>query len=147
MYVYVYFLPCPLRFTIDNVTGLITTGQMIDREMLSNNPIIFIVEVEDRHPSSDLVQLATSMVTVMVNDVNDNKPRFSQPEGYSVTFEENVIGSTFSFTVSDADMGMNGDITFDIISGDPGKQFSLNANASGEVTLEYERFLDRENYT
>lgn len=106
-----------------------------------------MVEVQDRHPSSNIVLSATSMVTVLVNDINDNRPRFSQPAGYSVTFEEDMVGLTFSFSVTDADSGMNGEITYDIISGNPSNQFNLRANDSGEVTLEYEGFLDRENYT
>lgn len=115
--------------------------------MLPSNPVSFMVEVQDRHPTSSVVLSATSMVTVFVNDINDNRPRFSQPDGYSVTFEENALALTFSFSATDADSGVNGRITYDIINGDPSNQFDLKTNDSGEVTLEYVRFLDRENYT
>ena len=135
------------RFTIDNETGVITTAQMIDRESLQSNPVSFMVTVQDRHPTSNIVQSAMSMVTVWVNDVNDNSPRFSQPGGYHVSFEENLVGLTFSFSAVDADSGMNGEITYDIIGGDPMNQFTLKTNDSGDVTLEIDRYLDRENFT
>ena len=88
-----------------------------------------------------------SMVTVWVNDVNDNSPRFSQPGSYSVSFEENLIGLTFSFSAVDADSGMNGEITYDIIDGDPINKFLRKTNDSGDVTLEIDGYLDRANFT
>lgn len=135
------------RFVIDNETGVITTGEVIDRESLPSNPVTFMVVVLDSHPSSDIVQSATSMVTVLVNDINDNRPLFSQPGGYSVAFEENAFGLTFSFSANDADSGKNGEITYDIISGNSNNQFSLKTYDSGNVTLEYSSSLDRETYT
>ena len=120
---------------------------MIDRESLQSNPVSFMVVVQDRHPTSNIVQSAMSVVTVWVNDVNDNSPHFSQPGGYSVSFEENMVGLTFSFSAVDADSGMNGEITYDIIDGDPMNKFSLRTNDSGEVTLEIVGYLDRENST
>ncbi|XP_074606157.1 cadherin-23-like isoform X2 [Acropora palmata] len=117
-------------FKVDNSTGVLTTSGILDRE--ANTNFTFVIIARD-NGGSPLESNAT--VQVIINDVNDNPPRF-QRSTYNVSLRESAFVRTEVVTVSasDADLGANGQFRYSIESGDPDDQFAINVN-TGLITL------------
>uniref|UniRef100_A0A8C9F9H4 FAT atypical cadherin 4 n=1 Tax=Pavo cristatus TaxID=9049 RepID=A0A8C9F9H4_PAVCR len=92
----------------------VTSG--LDRETTSQ--VVLNISARDQgvQPKFSYAQL---VVTIL--DVNDNKPRFSQPEGYQVSLAENSPSGTELLVLSavDGDLGDNGTIRFSLQEADP----------------------------
>uniref|UniRef100_A0A8C5X3F2 FAT atypical cadherin 4 n=1 Tax=Malurus cyaneus samueli TaxID=2593467 RepID=A0A8C5X3F2_9PASS len=73
------------------------------------------------------------MLVVTILDVNDNKPRFGQPEGYQVSLAENSPSGTELLVLSatDGDLGDNGTVRFSLQEAEP----ALAAVGPAPVTL------------
>ena len=86
-------------FTIDNITGWIATVNEIDYELF-NRLILQVVASDNGSP-----QLTShTIVTVSVNNVNDNPPTFDQSEYVIYITDSDPIGSRLArFRASDAD--------------------------------------------
>ncbi|XP_034147531.1 protocadherin alpha-2 isoform X32 [Esox lucius] len=87
----------------------------------------------------------TSIITINVEDVNDNTPSFSQPL-YKVSVPENVSPGTaiISVTATDLDEGVNGEIVYSLIgrgSLSSSDTFSINSD-TGRLTVK--KNLDHE---
>ena len=93
-------------FMINNFTGEITTRLRLDRE--ENTRYSVPVTVTDIVNATD-----TTIVNIIVLDLNDNQPRFSRVN-YSFTVEENMpVGSSvFQVTANDRDMLDNGNLLY-----------------------------------
>ncbi|OXB61385.1 hypothetical protein ASZ78_000253 [Callipepla squamata] len=73
------FINASVPFAINATTGTITVSQLLDREQLPSEDVL--LEVRAREKNLDIygnVAQATTLVTVLVTDVNDNKPQFYQ---------------------------------------------------------------------
>ena len=124
------------NFEIHPKTGVITTKAVFDREALVK---------EVGHDTLNLVVIATdsgephmeeqTVVNVKVIDTNDNPPTFLQ-DIYEPALYEDTEPNTLVVRVSatDADVGINGKVTYSIVNGNKGSVFSINAN-SGQLTL------------
>ncbi|XP_042668130.1 protocadherin Fat 4 [Centrocercus urophasianus] len=92
----------------------VTSG--LDRETTSQ--VVLNISARDQgvQPKFSYAQL---VVTIL--DVNDNKPRFSQPEGYQVSLAENSPSGTELLVLSavDGDLGDNGTIRFSLQEAEP----------------------------
>ncbi|KAK1175363.1 hypothetical protein AOXY_G3063 [Acipenser oxyrinchus oxyrinchus] len=120
-----YSLLSPLgnTFSIGTIDGRVRLIGELDREELSNYTVT-IVATDKGEPS-----LSSSMeVTVIVLDVNDNSPIFSQ-NVYDVEIEEDILSATdlIQVVASDADEGTNGQIRFSIIGGNANKDFRIDS--------------------
>ncbi|KAF5272299.1 hypothetical protein FQR65_LT04956 [Abscondita terminalis] len=108
-------------FTIDHETGVLLTASQLDRESLTSNSGTYILQITateigssfTHHPPS-----AVTEVTIMITDVNDERPRFRSLH-YECEVSENVPNNTpltflpkFIPEVYDYDQGNNG--TFDL---------------------------------
>ncbi|XP_071953449.1 cadherin-23-like [Antedon mediterranea] len=116
----------------------INTTSEIDRETKST--FLLNVSASDRGiPSMQNFLL----ITVLVQDVNDNAPEFTVKEYITASILENSLANKFVVQVqaSDADSVGNGDIRYDITEGNPGV-FTIDA-VSGNITTTYIN-LDRE---
>ena len=93
-------------FMINSLTGEITTRVMLDRE--KNTRYSISVTVIDAANASD-----TTIVNVIVLDVNDNRPSFTS-ETYSASVEENTpVGSSVLRVIAeDRDMLDNGTLRY-----------------------------------
>uniref|UniRef100_A0A8C0AXX0 Protocadherin Fat 4 n=1 Tax=Buteo japonicus TaxID=224669 RepID=A0A8C0AXX0_9AVES len=62
-----------------------------------------------------------AQLVVTILDVNDNKPRFSRPEGYQVSLAENSPSGTELLVLSatDGDLGDNGTVRFSLQEAEP----------------------------
>ena len=95
-------------FMINSRTGEITTRVRLDRE--KNTRYFLPVTVNDAVNASD-----TTIVNVIVLDLNDNRPRFTS-ESYSVTVVENTpVGSPVLRVIAeDQDMLDNGTLRYSL---------------------------------
>ncbi|VDI58231.1 Hypothetical predicted protein, partial [Mytilus galloprovincialis] len=124
-------------FRIDQITGNILVSRQLDREAVE----IHHMTVYARD-NGDNIRSSSTIVTVTVNDVNDNAPVFDQNQ-VTVSFKENrsCANSIMKIAASDADKAdtPNSQITYSLKSGED--HFKLNQQ-SGLLTcndlLDYE---------
>ena len=126
------------KFTIDSTTGLISTKTPLDHEEGSNYDIT-VTARDSGTPSLS----STAKVKVTVNDLNDNKPRFTKD--YTTTLRENTAKGRTVLRVeaSDPDSGENGKINYTITSGNDLGYFTIDA-VKGIISVEIPP--DREQY-
>nr|XP_012135515.1 PREDICTED: cadherin-87A isoform X2 [Megachile rotundata] len=125
-------------FSIDNVTGIVRTSQVIDYE--ETKQLEFTVVAYD----SGVPQLsASAKVTITVINVNDQNPKFEK-ELYNASVEENSPPGTHVITVkaTDGDEGPFGEVNYSLI-GDHAADFNIG-HETGEITVGSATVLDRE---
>uniref|UniRef100_A0A8V5GQF3 Cadherin EGF LAG seven-pass G-type receptor 2 n=1 Tax=Melopsittacus undulatus TaxID=13146 RepID=A0A8V5GQF3_MELUD len=100
-------------FTMDPVTGAITTAAPLDRESKSTH--VFRVTATD-HGTPRRSAMAT--VTVTVTDTNDHDPAFEQAE-YRESVRENLeVGyEVLTVRATDGDTGANANILYRLLNG------------------------------
>ncbi|KAI8521410.1 hypothetical protein Bbelb_011640 [Branchiostoma belcheri] len=105
--------PSSPDFSVDPSTGQITTLRPLDRE--TSSQVQFIVVASDQgRPSLS----STATVTVVLLDINDNLPTFTQ-QSYMVTVNENVTESDFiTLQATDLDSDPNNITNYVITEGD-----------------------------
>ncbi|KAM6924062.1 protocadherin gamma-C5-like isoform 8-T8 [Xenentodon cancila] len=99
-----------LKPSFSNNYALITNGPL-DRESYSE----YNVEITATDSGSPPL-FSTTVITVSINDVNDNPPLFSQPV-YYVYLKENLMPGSilYSVSASDLDSGENAKISYSIL--------------------------------
>lgn len=125
------------KFSIGNIDGEVHLTGELDREDVSNYTLTIIATDKGEPPLSSSVD-----VTVMVLDVNDNNPRFSQSI-FKVEISENTLTGTdlIQVVASDADEGLNGMVRYSIIEGNPNNEFRIDS-VTGVISIA--KPLDRE---
>ncbi|XP_054647395.1 protocadherin Fat 4 isoform X2 [Dunckerocampus dactyliophorus] len=125
------------KFSIGTIDGDVRLIGELDREELSNYTLT-VVATDKGEPSLS----STMDVTMLVLDVNDNTPSFSQ-NIYDIEIEENTLTGTDVIQVfaSDADEGTNGQIRFSILGGNTNGDFRIDS-VTGLVSVAKQ--LDRE---
>lgn len=119
-------------FNINESTGLLTTNATLDRESQSSYNIE--VTIND-HGIPALT--ASSVYKIIVGDVNDNDPVFTQME-YVVTIVENIPVESLILLpkATDADEGDNAKVTYSLSSqSGVHRYFNIDAG-SGVVTVQ-----------
>ncbi|XP_022539774.2 protocadherin Fat 2 [Astyanax mexicanus] len=111
------------QFSIDPRTGHIKVRSALDREEVTHYSLTIQAADEGHPPLSSAVQ-----VTVMVSDVNDNPPAFSQTTHSLVLQEGEAVGSSIlQLLVSDRDTPQNGPpFSYHIVSGNEGRHFQVD---------------------
>ena len=126
-------------FHIDSASGLITTKNSIDRELV---PQVTLTVLAQDHGLPSLN--STAVVIVSVQDINDNAPRFNQSY-FNATLPENMEPGAIVITLqaTDDDDGANGNVTYMI---DSRSQILLDTFAIGVTSgvLSTKVKLDRE---
>ncbi|XP_041454487.1 neural-cadherin isoform X3 [Lytechinus variegatus] len=121
-----YSFPTPSPdFNINSQTGQITTARQFDRE---TPPSEYEIEVQ----ATDGVNTASTTVTISIDDVDDNKPSFSEdvyPD--ASVLETEPIGTTITTVQAiDPDVDFRDAVEFSINSGDPDELFRIVADAA-----------------
>jgi len=72
--------------------------------------------LDEKNPLEEK-RIGTTLVEITIIDINDNDPVFSQ-ENYTITVSEKVpVGrDIFTLQATDADVGVNGDIEYKVVS-------------------------------
>lgn len=125
-------------FQINSANGIITTKMTLDREKMSMH--YFRVRAEFKENPHLYTQ---SELSIKVDDINDNSPKFEQPS-YSKTVPEDLgIGdAVIQVRAIDEDTGSNAEMHYCFEnSGGANADFRIGER-SGSVTVE--NFLDRE---
>uniref|UniRef100_A0A493SUM9 Cadherin domain-containing protein n=1 Tax=Anas platyrhynchos platyrhynchos TaxID=8840 RepID=A0A493SUM9_ANAPP len=108
-------------FTMDPVTGAVTTAAPLDRESKSTH--VFRVTAVDHG-----VPRATATVRIVVEDDNDNAPQFSEKR-YIAQVPEDVApnSAVLRVTATDRDKGSNALVHYSIVSGNTRGHFYIDA--------------------
>ncbi|KAM9319167.1 protocadherin-16-like [Pholidichthys leucotaenia] len=123
-------------FSINPVTGVITTTMSLDRELQEYYTVTVSARDGGLPPN-----YAKSSVRIKILDVDDNPPIFGRLY-YSIEVPENLEASPlFTLRATDLDAGENGRISYRIIAGDPTGDFHLDGQSG---VLSTSRSLDRE---
>ena len=123
-----------ILFHLDGISGNISTQRSIDFDLEQIKDPFFYVEIFNT--LTGLVYDYTS-VEVILLDLNDNAPRFTQSFYISVIDTTYINGSTFvTLSALDRDSSSNGEVTYsiDISEGNVPTGFSLNPT-TGAMTV------------
>ncbi|KAM9733934.1 protocadherin Fat 3a [Menidia menidia] len=108
-------------FAIDTQTGLIYVFQPMDREK-RDHYLLNITIYDLGFPQ----KMAWRLLTVNIEDVNDNAPLFLQ-DGYRLVIPENTAIGTDIIQVeaTDKDLGLNGEVVYSLLT--KTTQFNINS--------------------
>ncbi|XP_077122273.1 protocadherin gamma-B1-like isoform X3 [Ranitomeya variabilis] len=104
----------------------------LDRETQNKHELILTAS-----DGGNPVQTGTALINVIINDINDNSPVFTQ-DVYKVSVRENIpVNSTIlQVSASDEDEGVNAQITYSIrTTANNVLQMFLINNTNGEITI------------
>lgn len=120
-------------FTTDFKTGVLTVTGPLDYE--SKNKHVFTVRATD----TALGAFSEATVEVLVEDINDNPPTFSQLV-YITSVSEGLPAQTpvIQLLASDQDSGQNRDVSYQIVEdgSDVSKFFQINGSTGEMFTLQ-----------
>ncbi|KFP37789.1 Protocadherin-23, partial [Chlamydotis macqueenii] len=124
-------------FVLDKITGLLTTAQLLDRE-IEERYSLTVMALDDGSPALS----STQVLTIVVLDVNDERPIFLK-QLYETTVRENQDPGEFVIKVEavDRDAGLNSLLQYEILPGTGYEKFKMNSNSGELVTA---ASLDRE---
>lgn len=106
----------PNVFSLDSLTGQLTTKTRLDRETIAQYEIKVIARDQGIPPQS-----STATVNLYVEDVNDNNPEFYPKQYFLPVPEDAPAGSSLlKITATDRDEGENAIITYNLESGGDG---------------------------
>lgn len=116
-----------ILFEINSVSGVISIVSVLDFE-LDNEYNFYVLAIDSGIPSLT----GTAMVTITLQDVNDNAPQFDVDE-YRISIAENTTPPYQALTVSatDADSGQFGQVEFSL----QGTQFFMIDRVTGVLSL------------
>ncbi|XP_077987373.1 protocadherin Fat 4-like [Glandiceps talaboti] len=129
------------QFLCDRYTGQVRVGAFLDRER--NETFILNITVLDNGINVNDTFKDYMLLTVVIKDVNDNKPLFLV-DLHEIYVDENVMAGHHFHTIqaSDADKDQNADVRYAIVGGDGWTAFSVDS-VSGQITTTIST-LDRE---
>uniref|UniRef100_A0A671THD5 FAT atypical cadherin 3a n=1 Tax=Sparus aurata TaxID=8175 RepID=A0A671THD5_SPAAU len=110
-------------FTINMETGLISVFLPMDREKRDRYLLNLTIYDLGLPPKS-----TWRLLTVYIEDANDNAPQFLQDRGYVIVIPENTAIGTDVIQVdaSDKDLGPNGEIVYSVLTST--SQFGINSS-------------------
>ncbi|KAE8295094.1 Protocadherin-16 Protein Dchs1 Protein dachsous-like protein 1 Precursor [Larimichthys crocea] len=123
-------------FSINPITGVITTTKSLDRELKEYYTVTVYAKDAGLPPN-----YAKATVRIRVLDENDNAPSFGRLY-YSIEVPENLEAlPLFTLRATDKDSGESGEMNYKITAGDPSGDFRLDRESG---VLSTSRPLDRE---
>ncbi|NXS84292.1 PCD23 protein, partial [Erpornis zantholeuca] len=124
-------------FVLDKITGLLTTAQLLDREVQERYSLT-VMALDDGSPALS----ATQVLTIIVLDVNDETPVFLK-QLYKTAVHENQDPGEFVIKMEavDRDAGLNSLLQYEILPGAGYEKFKMNSDSGELVTA---ASLDRE---
>ena len=124
--------PSELIF-IHSTSGSVILTNSLDYETAEAHNFTVVATDSSEEPTSR--RSASAVLTIVVEDANDNPPTLSQAV-YSVSIrEDSVTGASVAMpTCSDLDVGVNSQITYSIEAGNDDGKFAINAG-SGLISL------------
>ncbi len=95
-------------FTLDRYSGRLTLAGVLDAEKQKE----YLLEIQ----ASDEIHVVSTKLKIVIEDVNDNPPRFEQ-QFYQVSLPEDTPGgaSIVQVSATDADRGDNGQFEYSLL--------------------------------
>ncbi|NXG56756.1 PCD23 protein, partial [Hemiprocne comata] len=125
-------------FAINSVTGSIVTTKTLDRETKSQYTFRAVASDCSTH-----LPRSTTVITVLIQDVNDNVPKFEQNYYEASVWEgQNPKKDIIQVFATDFDSGLNGETEYAILSGNENAAFLID---SARGVLATNTVLDHEN--
>ena len=119
------------RFKIDPTTGQITVKGMLDRETED----FYELTIVGTDSGKVVKHSALTAVQIFIKDVNDNIPLFAQTSLDVKIKEDTSPGKEVAyFMASDVDLGVNGEITYDLHGRDNDGTFGIDSH-TGKIYL------------
>ena len=119
------------QFKINSHSGTITAMTSLDREKVTH--YIFPVFVEDGYEYSPNRFTATTTVTIIVDDLNDNSPKFIIPNAtkssFDVSIKESAGHKITDVMAIDDDYADNAKINYNITGGNDLNIFNIDPNS------------------
>ncbi|CAN8190018.1 unnamed protein product [Coccothraustes coccothraustes] len=117
-------------FAINNTTGTITVSEPLDREQLPSDEVLLNVTAHEEHPDIYGKKAQTStLVTILVTDVNDNKPQFYNCSlsscNFSASAQNNFTGNIIEHSSTRLPVS-----NLNIVAYDPDKGINSNFELS-----------------
>lgn len=130
------------KFRINQKTGIISVSGELDRETKDRYVLQVMAVVRGSPP-----QMTTTDVNIVIDDVNDVIPEFTQTV-YSKTLQENYNSDQVFLSVSahDNDTGLNAEIMYSIMSGNDDGIFHIGEQ-DGRISIALGSSLDYERET
>ncbi|ESO00434.1 hypothetical protein HELRODRAFT_83154, partial [Helobdella robusta] len=130
------------KFTINSTTGTIRTSAMFDREIKKEYYITVVAQDGAPSSRSNHQPPATATATVLVEDINDQVPRFKQ-KFYEISIFESRPTGTNVLTVFayDDDVGVNAKLIYSLVKLEDHKYFRIFTDAvsnSGVIQIHNE---------
>ena len=126
------------RFRIDEISGQVVLALPLDRE---TTPIYSLTVTASDMGSPEALS-ATTTLSIHVSDKNDNAPVFTQSESEISILETTPVDTVLvQFKATDADSGMNQEVSFMIGGGNMPEAFRIDTRTG---TLYLEKPLDFE---
>lgn len=120
-------------FDVDRSSGQLVVAHSLDRENVSE----YYLEIRalDTTSIGNPQSIAVS-VKIVIEDANDNAPRWPQDPITIRVSERATIGSTiYNLTASDLDSGLNGDLRYGLVDEFPSKGCFAVDSLTGALTL------------
>ena len=92
------------RVNINSTTGELYVAVSLDYES-QRSFIIAVIAIDNPGGGSDNRNMETGSINITVEDVNDNRPVFTESGNYTVHVYENEEQFTFNVTATDRDSG------------------------------------------
>ena len=128
-------------FSITDVQGRLSVIRLLDFEETNMYDIVMEARITSSSSTSEQRESDFLLVTLMVNNVNDNEPVFTLMDKQVFSERTEIGTSLFRVEATNRDLGQEGILSYDIIQGDSEKVFNINSS-TGHVYLR--RQLDRE---
>ncbi|XP_015437598.1 PREDICTED: protein dachsous [Dufourea novaeangliae] len=127
-------------FDVDRSSGQLVVAHSLDRENVSEYHLE--IRALDTTSIGNPQSIAVS-VKIVIEDANDNPPRWPQDPIPVRVSEKAVIGSTvYNLTATDLDSGLNGELRYGLVAEIPSKGSFAVDSLTGALTLT--KPLDRE---
>ncbi len=123
-------------FTVDSKTGWLSVNGGLDRETVSS----YVVKIDARDHGRAISLNSTTSVKIIVDDVNDSPPIFSE-QIYKVSIREDLPVYSTVLILNTVDKDIRSDVIYYIVEGDLQNKFDID-QASRKIYLSGK--LDRE---
>lgn len=133
----------PDDFELNSTTGAISIARELDRE--TTDRYQFYVTAIDQASNVSLRLSSTVLLRIVVLEVNDETPIIT-PNASTVSLNESVPVGTLvdTFTITDSDLGINGE--FDAIIRPSWSPFNVSLRESGVADVRVSSLLDYEKF-
>ena len=109
----------------------------LDRDTASSDPYTLSFTLEARDAGVAEVHTTTTTITIVVQDINDNAPRFADSSPDLTVPENTLVNDTIvSFEATDPDAGTNSELRYEIVSPPEGLPFAIDSVTGGLRLIE-----------